>query len=31
MKDPIPYKIEYPEYVLPSDSNFRLDLIYKKR
>lgn len=31
MTDPIPNKVEYPDYVLPSDSNFRLDLLYKKR
>ena len=30
MDDPIPNKIEYPKFTLPSDSNFRLDLIYKR-
>lgn len=31
MKDPVPYQIEYVEYPLPSDCNFRLDLLYKRR
>ena len=30
MNKPLPYKIEYPQYVLPSDSNFREDIIYKR-
>ena len=30
IESPVPNKMEYPQYVLPSDSNFRLDIIYKR-
>ncbi len=30
MENPLPNKIYYPEFTLPSDSNFRLDLLYKR-
>jgi hypothetical protein len=28
--NPLPNRITYPKYTLPSDSNFRLDLLYKR-
>ena len=30
LENPLPNRIEYPQYTLPSDSNFRIDLIYKR-
>ena len=30
MEDPAPNRVEYPKYNLPSDSNLRLDIIYKR-
>lgn len=30
LEDPLPNRIEYPQFVLPSDSNFRTDIIYKR-
>ena len=30
IETPIPNKLEYPKYVLPSDCNFRPDIIYKR-